>query len=121
MPENRREKEEGGSERYSLYAPDGNLLSDQIMYQPNNELVAGISENDLIILNTGETLKLAEGSDGKILDTALVAVKSPETRRYGAFELRDGKQLLDYEWENITAAYGSLYAYKDGVCHVFAY
>ena len=114
-------KEEGGSERYSLYAPDGNLLSDQIMYQPNNELVAGISENDLIILNTGETLKLAEGSDGKILDTALVAVKSPETRRYGAFELRDGKQLLDYEWENITAAYGRLYAYKDGVCHVFAY
>ena len=64
---------------------------------------------------------IAEGSDGKVLDTALVAIKSPETRRYGAVELRDGKQLLDYEWENITAAYGRLYAYKDGVCHVFAY
>ena len=114
-------KEEGDSERYSLYAPGGRLVSDQIINAPSNELVAGISENDILILNTGETLTLGEGSEGKVLDTALVAVKSPETRRYGAFELRDGKQLLDYEWEKIIAAYGRLYAYKDGVCHVFAY
>lgn len=114
-------KEEGDSERYSLYAPGGRLVSDQIINAPSNELVAGISENDILILNTGETLKLAEGSEGKVLDTALVAIKSPETRRYGVFELRDGKQLLDYEWEKIIAAYGRLYAYKDGVCHVFAY
>ena len=114
-------KKEGDSERYSLYAPDGRLVSDQIIYRPDSDLVTGVSENDMLILNTGETLTLAEGSDGKVLDTALVAIKSPETRRYGAVELRDGKQLLDYEWENIIAAYGRLYAYKDGVCHVFAY
>lgn len=60
-----------------------------------------------------------EDSYPKKLMFGLIAAESDSNGMYGVFDLFTGEQLLGYEYEEVNAAAGYLYAYKNGTWDVF--
>ena len=104
----------------TLLAPDGRLISDQLVNYPNKSLAVEMGEKTYLVLNTGETLDLGTKESIESVGCALVSYRNPDSKKYGLSELYNGTELLAEEWDAIQTAYGNIYAYKDGQWHVFS-
>ena len=113
-------KEQSGSKTTLLIAPDGHIISDKIEGYPDSGLCEDVEKDKYLILNTGKTLDLTDKKSIGSLGTGMIYARDENTKLYGAYELFDGKQILDYKWEKIEGAYDCIYALKDGVWHVFS-
>lgn len=111
---------EEGEYLYTLIGPDGIIYADsKERFEPSTLL----SQREI---NGSEVYFVVEDQDYTLtLDAAeklgveLVSAKNITTGLYGVFELWTGEQILDYAYTDIQAAYGYLYAYKDGVYTVY--
>ena len=113
-------KEKQDSETMTLLAPDGRVISDQLVNYPNKSLAVEMGEKTYLVLNTGETLDLGAKESIESVGCALVSYRNPDSKKYGLSELYNGTELLAEEWDAIQTAYGNIYAYKDGKWHVFS-
>lgn len=107
------------SETVSLLAPDGHVISDAVEKYPDSNLCEEIGEKQYLILDTGKTLDLSGRESFSAIGTGLITCRDGNTRLFGAYDLKDGSQILDFEWEEIHSAYDRIYALKEGVWHVF--
>lgn len=107
------------SETVSLLAPDGHVISDAVEKYPDSNLCEEIGEKQYLILDTGKTLDLSGRESFSAIGTGLITCRDANTCLFGAYDLKDGSQILDFEWEEIHSAYDRIYALKEGVWHVF--
>lgn len=112
-------QETSDSKTSSLISPDGKIITDKTEKYPSSDLCEEIEDQKYLILNSGKILDLTDKGSASSLDVGILLVRDKSTNLYGAYELFDGKQILDYEWEKIESAYGKIYALKDGFWHVF--
>ena len=113
-------KETSDSETTIFLAPDGKVIADKLEGYPDSSLCEEIEKGKYLILNSGTTLDLPENAQASTVGTAMIKVWDAEKKTYAVYELYNGEQLLDYEWEDVFTAYGKIYAYKDGAWHVFS-
>ena len=113
-------KEQSGSKTTLLIAPDGHIVRDKIEGYPGSGLCEEVEKGKYLILNTGKILDLTGKGGIDRLGTGMISVRDEQTNLYGAYELFDGKQILEHKWEKVKSAYDCIYALKDGVWHVFS-
>lgn len=96
--------------RYTLFCPQGAIMTDLGSSQPN--MVHKKGGSALVLNNRSYALELGNARCND-LTTALISVSAPDTGLYGVYDLFTGQQLLPPEYEVIQYAAGYLYAYKN--------
>ncbi len=116
-------KDADGNKRTTCIGPNGTICSD-MNAEGGNEMVSNLSvwkESGAgvlayVINDAGFTLKLNTPSS---IQSGLLKDKDPETGKYALFDTVTGEQLLDYDYNEIMAAYDYIYAYKDGAYTIY--
>ena len=71
------------------------------------------------VVNDGDYTLELETEYPDALEIGMISAQSDSNGLYGVFDLFNGEQLLDYEYEKVQTAAGYLYAYKNGAWEVY--
>lgn len=98
------------NEKYTLIGPEG-IIAEELDSYPS-ELVLE-KDGALLVLNE-KAFNLTMDDYREAYYDGLITVQSDETGKYGLYELYNGKQLLDFQYNEIKVMYESMVYARQG-------